>query len=338
MKTLDDLKVELFEKLKQCPEIEAFFKDSLQKRVNVDDTWLENDLVVYVLHEGFKAEHTLSQWIQSLASSKRDYECLRAKLSGNHEYDQKIHDVLAEVSAYSYIKMYGFSELKAIPENSVQKTPDYSAMLSGNRYLFEVKNMRSQTDAQDFLRYKTIARTLQAPETYERIQLHFRLSHVWEDISFAASCDAPVRSELLQWLEELFLSIENRQNLEAISRKEFTSSRSDKLKIKCNLKEGRHMVTIGHYRGRLLDVDRMKELPPFLRKVAGAIGRAVPQLFEYDNDNNQCEKYILVSFSYQGPYVLMEDELQAIIHGLDRIVKSINDKIHVRWLLKDKLP
>jgi hypothetical protein len=164
------------------------------------------------------------------------------------------------------------------------------------------------------------------------------LSHVWEDISFAAPRDAPIRSELLQWLEKLLLSIENRQNLEAISRKEFTSSRSDKLRIKCDLKEGRHMVTIGHFRGRLLDIDRMKELPPFLRKVAGAIGRGVPQLFEYDNDNNQCEKYILVGFSYQGSYVLMENELQDIIRGLDSIVKSINDKLHVRWLQKDNLP
>lgn len=336
MKTLESLKTELFQKLKQCPTIEAFFKDSLQKRVELDDTWIENPLVMYILDEMFKKEKTLSGWIETLAGSPSDYDHLQKKLTGNHSYDQKFHDVLAEVRAYCDIKMSGFTEVKAIPEG-VQKAPDFSAMLNETRYLFEVKNMRFPTDVQDFLGDKIIARRLVVPEAYEGLQLNVRVSRAWEEISFAAANAACLKSALLNWLQDFLLAIERGEKLDALSKKRFVAGQKDELWVECDLKEGLHLITIGFSRGQALHIDRRRELPPFLAKAVSKINKGASQLFEYDNAD-QYQKYVLLSFPYEGSFVLMEDELQAIIGGLDSIVKNINDKLHVKWLHRDNLP
>ena len=38
MKSINNPKIELFQKLTKYPEIEGFFKDSFQERVELDDT------------------------------------------------------------------------------------------------------------------------------------------------------------------------------------------------------------------------------------------------------------------------------------------------------------
>ncbi|KPL02001.1 MAG: hypothetical protein AMJ73_09395 [candidate division Zixibacteria bacterium SM1_73] len=336
MKTPESLKSELFEKLKQCPTIEAFFKESLQKRVGLDDTWIENPLVVYILDEEFKKESTLSGWIETLAGSPPDYDHVRKKLAGNHSYDQKMHDVLAEVRAYCDIRISGFTEIKAIPEN-IQKAPDFSAVLNETRYLFEVKNMRSPTDVQDFLRDKITARRLENPKDYENLEFHIRVARAWEEISFTSATAACMKSKLLNWLQDFFRAIESGEKLGALSRKRFVAGQKDELWVECDLKEGSHSIMSRFSRGQELDVVRRNELPPFLRKAVGKIDKGASQLFEYD-DADQYQKYVLLSFELQEYFGLMKDELHAIIRGLDSIVKNINDKLHVKWVGRDNLP
>lgn len=336
MKTLEALKAELFENLKQCPEIEAFFKDSLRKRVELDNTWIENPLAVFVLDKVYTHDNTLSEWIQMIAQSPQNYEPLRKKLTLNHTYDQSVHDVLAEVRAYCDIKISGFSEITAIPESS-HKTPDFSAVLNRSRYLFEVKNIRFRTDVQEFLWDKLIARRLLAPEHYENLQLDIQLTRAWEEIDFADETSACLRSELIDWFEKFFDNIENEEKPEKLTNSEFIASQDNELRVKCHVKEGSRLTSIGFSHARELSIDRRRELLPFFSRVVGKIKKGSLQLFEYDGED-ECEKYVLLSFPYQGAKILMEEQLQAIIHGLDALVKNINDKLHVRWLHRDNLP
>jgi len=336
MKTLEELNTELFRKLRQSPIIEAFFRESLEKRVMCDETWIENSLVMYVLDETFTQDKTLSQWIAILASSPQDYNELQKKLTHNHEYDEKMADVLAEISAYCHIKTSRFTEVHAIPESD-GKTPDFSAVLRETKYLFEVKNMRAATDVQDFVRDKITARRLMNPEPYKAIQFHVRVSRAWEEVSFRSAKYASLKLALLYWLQGFFLAIERGEGLDLVSKRRFVDGEKDELWVEYDLKDGPHWITTGFSRGRELEKDRMQELPPFLARAARKVEQAAKQLFEYD-DACQFEKYVMLSFPYERSFILLENELQAIIGGLDSIVKNISDKLHLRWLPRDNLP
>jgi hypothetical protein len=336
MKTLEELKTELFQKLKEAATIDAFFGEYLRKRVELDNNWIENPLVMYVLDEMFKKENTLSTWIEMLATSSSNYDCLQKKLSVGQSYDQDIHDLLAEIRAYCDIKLFGFTEIKAIAEG-VRKAPDFSAMRYETSYLFEVKNMRAVTDVQDLVRDKITARRFILPEPYENIQFHVWVSRDWEEVSFRPNRSGCLKSKLFDWLQDFSLAIEKGEDLNTLSKKRFFAGQKDELWIEYDLKEGPHLITTGFSRGRELDKDRIQELPPFLVKAARKVEQATEQLFEYDQ-TGQYQKYVLLSFPYEGSFILLEKELQAIIGGLDNIVKNINDKLHVRWLLRDNLP
>lgn len=335
MKTPEDLKTELFRKLKQSPAIEAFLGDSLRTRVGLDDTWIENPLVVYVLDEVFKQDPTLPTWIETLASCRADYDILRKRLPFNGDYDGKILDFLAEVGAYCAIKDSGFTEVRAIQETDGKKTPDFSAKFQQGRYLFEVKNMRPPADVQDFLWDKTTARRLRFPEEYNRLQLNIQVSRAWEEIRFAK--DVCLKSKLLAWLEDFFASIEGGEKLDVLSKRRFIAGKESELWIECDLEEGHRFVSTGFSRAQLLDKDRKRELPPFLSAAVRVVNGAMEQLFEYDQ-NDEYQKYILLNRSIRKSFLLLESEARDIVKGLDNIVKRINDSVFVKWLHQDNLP
>ena len=337
MKTIEDLKTELFGKLKKYPLLERFFKDFLERRVELNNNWTENILVQAILDERFSKGNLLETWLEVIDCDLPNYTILREKLTPGD--DRKSLDVLAELNGYYHLKKSGFTEIKAILENKTLKTPDYSAKLNNEVYLFEVKNLKSPTDVGDLLFDKIPARRFFNPEVYENIAFHIRLSDAWEEVYFTREDTQALKSSVLDWLTGLFSLIESGENLETASSKVFIFNfKGMELRIECSLKnDGRYIMVGCSGRGKPIDVYRKRDLPLFLNRALRTIERGMSQLFEYDKDDC-CWKYVLLHWEKEWPYTVLEREVNAIIKAIDSIVKNFCNKMYVRLLNADSLP
>ncbi len=341
MKKIEDLKRELFQKLEKYPKIEAFFKDSLQERLAIDDSWTENILVQDILDELFSEGDALHELIDAISKDPPNYKVLQEKLAPKDDYDKKMHDVLAELNGYYHLKKSGFTEIKAILESASQKTPDFFAKHNNKEYLFEVKNMRSPTDVTDVLFDKINERRLMIPEAYENLKLRISLSDAWDEVYFETAATEIIRLRVLAWLGKIFYLVEAGESFETVSTKPFIYEfKGVKLRIEFMIESSNQFQMIGiPGTGKLIDnLFEKNKILPFSKKALRIIDRAILQLFEYDKDDRY-PKYILLNWQKHGSLILIKEEkLNAIVKGFDGLLNSIWSNLHTKLLNVDTLP
>lgn len=339
MKSLPELKKEVFDKLSQYPKIEAFFKDSLEERVK-GDNWTENALVFRLLDDKFFPQLALHTLIESISDDEENYNILRSKLKPKDEYDDKMHDVLAELNGYDQLKKSGFEEIKALCEDTQQKKPDFSAALDKQRYLFEVKNIRSPVDLFDILLDKYHARKLLFPEFYSNVDLFFKPSTNWRDIRFNPKEPDDLYYEIISWLGTTFQAVES-ANFESAGLRPFEAVvKDEKLGIQCIPKKGGSLgMTFGFKRGICISdpLTRKNYLYPFTKKLIGKVGDAIDQLLEF-GCSDTCRKYVLINWQKTSDQMFFEKEAIAIVKQIDALVKTIFDNLFVKLLNTDSLP
>jgi|GEM_PF-1438342 len=343
MKTLEKLKKEVFEKLSQHKKIEAFFKDSLEERMKIDDGWIENALIHNIL-EGIWQDHPLVEPIDLIYDGKENFEILRNKLTPKDDYDRKMHDVFAELKGYSRLKESGFEGIKALQEDSGRKKPEFSAQLNDQPYLFEVKNMRAPIEVCDLLLVKAKVRGLRFPEIYETLSISFKPSQNWLEVELNRSDSKTLKKEVKGWLEQTFTKIECAE-APASGRIEPFNLASQGLTIECNLKKGKNLgACCGLKRGVMVSDPDYKRgiLLPFNKKVQTVTEHALEQLLEYDQDNVH-KKYVLLNWQKSLKYESLvwdgfEEDVFAIVENIDLEFKSRHESLSVRLLNSDSLP
>lgn len=340
MKPLDELKDEVFRNLSKCPKIEAFFKDSLEERIKLDDNWIENALVHNILDNSFREDHPLTILIDSIYADKSNFEMLRNKLTPQDDYDRKMYDVLAELNGYYHLKKSGFEEIEALGEGGQVKKPDFSARLHKQRYLFEVKNIRSPIDLFDILLDKYHAKKLRSPERYSNVSIFFKATSNWRDIRFNPRKPEELYHKTVDWLETTFQAIES-PNAASMGLQPFeTVYEGEKLKIQCDLKKGGSLGMIfGFKRGICISdpLTRKNYLYPFTKKLIGKVGDAIDQLLEF-GCSDTCRKYVLINWQKTSDQMFFEKEAIAIVKQIDALVKTIFDNLFVKLLNTDSLP
>jgi len=340
MKKIEDLKIELFQKLGRYPKIESFFKDSLQERIKLDDSWTENILIQNILDGKFTGNDAMHTLLEAIDSDLQNYGILQGQLTPKDDYDRKILDVLAELNGYYHLKKYGFEEIAALPRSGIRRSPDFYAKFDSKEYLFEVKNMRAPVDVEDILFDKINERKLLVPAIYNDIKFNIMTSNSWDEVYFTGKDNEALKLRVLIWLEKLFYFIESGEKLETVSDKKFNIEfQNEKLSIQCNLSKNSYSVMIGHKRGFEIDSHYKKQkLMPFIKKVVRVVDNGISQLVEYDQLNH-FYKYVLLNWQKPGYVILLEEEeFRDIIKSLDNLVRNISDKLHVKLLNYDDLP
>jgi hypothetical protein len=340
MKPLPQLKKEVFDKFSQYPKIEAFFKDSLKERIKLGDNWIENALVHNIL-EGIRKGDRLLEAIEVLYNDKGNFDILKKKLNPkDKDYNRKMRDVLAELNGYYHLKKFGFEEIEALGEGGQQKKPDFSARLHKQRFLFEVKNIRSPIDLLDILLDKYHAKKLRSPERYSNVSIFFKATSNWRDIRFNPRKPDELYHKTVDWLETTFQAIES-PNAASMGLQPFeTVYEGEKLKIQCDLKKGGSLGMIfGFKRGICISdpLTRKNYLYPFTKKLIGKVGDAIDQLLEF-GCSDTCRKYVLIDWQRTSDQMFFEKEAIAIVKQIDALVKTIFDNLFVKLLNTDSLP
>jgi hypothetical protein len=333
----EELKKEVFYKLSKYPKMEAFFRDSLEQRMKLDGNWIENPLVLLILDdESFKSSelHTL---IDKLYGDPENFKILRSKLNPKDKYDKKMPDRLAELDGYWTLKQHGFFQVVAIAEDSKQKKPDFSAELSCQSYLFEVKNLRAPIEVCDLLLTKTEARGHRFPEIYKTNAISFRVSEKWWELEFNRPETDDIKKKVEEWLEGVFNKIES-----AVSPMPFTN---EDLIIKCLLPKGKKLrPSFGYIHAVRVSDSRYKQrlLSPFANKVRRTAFDAARQLLESDKSNVH-RKYVLLNWQKSFKYKALvwngfENDAHGIVKGIDVEIKNTSENLFVRLLNSDRLP
>lgn len=342
MKSLQELKDEVFKKLSQHPKIEAFFKDSLENRIALNEKWIENALVHVILGGSISQEHPLSELIEAIYADKENFEVLRNKLIPQDDYDNKMNDVLAELNGYYHLKKFGFEIIKALQEDAKQKKPDFSAELDGLYYLFEVKNLRSPVDLFNILLDKYYARKFTFPEVYSNVTVHFTPSSNWRDVRFDPKNPDDLYIKTLDWLTSIFKAIESPVNFDCNEVEPFeVVFNGDKYLISCVLEKGKSLGMIFGFKRGVCISDPLRRrdcLYPFIKKIIGKVGEGIDQLTEFDQANTR-RKYLLINWQGSGEQrMFFEKECHTIVGQIDALVKSIADNLFVKLLNFDTLP
>ena len=307
MKSLDQLKDEVFENLYKYPMIEAFFRDSLVERIEQgmksNDNWIENPLVLLLLDNVFFEQSALHSLIELISDDEENFNILRNKLNPKDQYDKKIRDVLAELHGYYCLRKAGFAGIKALREDSGRKKPDFLAQLNHQPYLFEVKNMRAPIEVCDLLLVKAEVRKHRFPEIYETSCLSFGPSQNWLEVELNRPGSKTLEKEVENWLEQTFSKIE-RAEAPAFVRVEPFSLTKHGLMIECNLKKGKNLGASCGLKGGVMVSDpdyKRGILLPFNKKVQTVTEHALEQLLEYDQDNVH-KKYVLLNWQKSLKY------------------------------------
>jgi hypothetical protein len=340
MKKLDALKDEVFRNLSKSPKIEAFFKDSLEERIKLDDNWIENALVHNIL-EGITANHPLMELIEALCEDKENFEILKNKLNPKDDYDIKMHDVLAELNGYYHLKKSGFEEIEALGEGGQKKKPDFSAIVHNQHYLFEVKNIRSPIDLSNELWDKYYARKFINPGIYSNAFIEFEASTNWRDIRFNPKEPNDLYEKTISWLNQTFQMIES-TNVDLIELTPFEDVfEKETLKIRCVLKRRKSLGMIFGFNRAICISDplrRKNSLYPFAKKVLEKVGDALEQLLEFDKSDT-CKKYVLINWQKTPELAhFYENECISIVRNVDGLVKNISENLFAKLLNIDSLP
>lgn len=342
MKSLKDLKKEVFEKLSKYPRIEAFFKDSLQERMRINDCWTENALVLILLDDEFFKQSALHTLMDLISGDQDNFNVLKGKLDPKDEYDKKIRDVLAELNAYYHLRKSAFEKIEALPEGNGRKHPDFFAELHRQGFLFEVKNMRAPIGVCNFLFDKFESRRLRYPDIYNLMKIHFKVSANWRKIDLNLKKTQAVKEKIGEWLQETFASAESEAFTLPTSLPAFEFSfENEKLSIESPLeKADRLSIVCGHTRGVNTSdpLYRKSLLDPFAGKVLRIVEYASQRLFEYDTDNRY-GKCVLLNWQKGEEFELwFENEGHAIVKSIDCLVKNISENLFVKLLNFDGLP
>jgi len=340
MKSLEELKKEVFDKLSQFPKLEAFFKDSLEERMKVDDYWTENALVHCAL-VGISEDHPLLVLINSIYDDEENFGILKKKLTPKDDYDRKMHDVLAELNGYHQLKESGFDAIEAIQKDIDQKRPDFSAELDGKPYLFEVKNMRSPIDLFNILLDKYYARKLICPDIYSKVFIHFKASTTWRDVRFNPREPDELYHKTDGWLATTFQTIES-ADVKSMDLQPFEAMfKGEKMRIRCLLEKGKSLGMIfGFDRGLYLSdpVNRKNLLYPFAKKIIAKVGEGMDQLLEFGSSNDS-KKCVLINWQKSGDLpMFFNKECVAIVEKVDHLIKNISENLFVRLLNHHTLP
>lgn len=328
MKSLDELKDEVFRNLSKCPKIEAFFKDSLEERIKLDDNWIENALVHNIL-AGITGDHPLMELIKALCEDKENFEILKNKLNPKDDYDMKTHDVLAELDGYYHLKKFRFQKIIALQEDNKQKRPDFSAEMNGQKYLFEVKNMRAPVDIEFILRDKCYARRFMYPESYSNMQ-------------FESTNSTQIFNKATDWLKKVFESIESSRNSILDRLQPFEEKFNCRVfHIGCNLMESDVPMVLSHV-DRVLEISdpltKKKFLDPFEKKVKEKVTIGLEQLREFDRDDS-CWKYVLLHWEKSSDHAMFfNEECLTVVQNENVSVKKISENLFVKLLNTDSLP
>jgi hypothetical protein len=342
MKSLDELKKEVFDKLSQYPKIESFFKDSLEERMKIDDNCTENALVLILLDDESLKQSALHTLIDRLYNDPKNFDTLRSKLKPRDEYDGKIRDVLAELNGYYHLVEYGFEKIEAPPEDGKQRKPDFSAEINGEPYLFEVKNMRAPVDVCDLLFKKTEARSHRFPEKYKGVIISYTLSERWRQMEFNRSETEDLKKIVESWLnKEVFITVESS---EPTSLRPFSSSIQN-LVIQCSLHHGpKFDQAFGFIDYVNVDdpIYRESILSPFENKIHHVSCHGSQQLLEYDK-TKQHKKYVLLNWQQRKestihPWNGFENDVLAIVRNIDKNFQEAHNNLFVRLLNFDPLP
>ncbi|KPL01074.1 MAG: hypothetical protein AMJ91_01610 [candidate division Zixibacteria bacterium SM23_73_3] len=344
MKTPEELKKEVFVKLSQHPKIEAFFKDSLEERMKIDDGWIENPLVLILLDEEFFEHSAIHTLIKAMSNDEKTFNILKRKLNPKDEYDKKIHDVLAELNAYYHLRKYSFDNIHALQEDNTQKMPDFAAVLRDERFVFEVKNMRAPIEVCDLLLVKAEARANRFPEIYKDIGIFFTPSQKWLEVELNRQETEISTKKVEDWLEQTFTKIEYAE-VPASGRLEPFNLVSQGLTIECNLKRRKDLgACCGLKRGVMVsDPDYQQSvLTPFSKKVRRITCNASLQLLEYD-ENNVHQKYVLVNWQKSSKLEGLvwrgfENDVHKIVKSIDLEVKNRSNDLFIKFLNFDSLP
>jgi hypothetical protein len=340
--SFQELKDEVFRKLARHPKIEAFFKDSLEKRMKLDDNWIENTLVLLLLDDRSFKNSALHPLIDSIYNDQKNFNILRKKLKPNDQYDDKILDVFAELNGYYHLVECGFEKILALPEDDQQKKPDFSAELNGEPYLFEVKNIRAPVEVCDLLFKKTEARFHKFPEIYKNVIISYTLSKKWRQIEFNCSKTEDLKKIVEGWLnKEVFITVES---LESASPRPFSSSIQD-LVIECSLHQGPKFGQVCGFIDYVNADDpiyRESILSPFENKIHRVSCYASQQLLEYDK-TKQHKKYVLLNWQQRKESTIpiwngFEDDVLAIVRNIDNNFQDAHNNLFVRLLNFDPLP
>jgi len=342
MKSLDELKKDVFDKLAQFPKIEAFFKDSLEERIKINDNWIENALVHVVLKNYIAQDHPLQILMDTLYADEENFETLRNKLRSQDDYDQKMNDVLAELNGYYHLKKAGFKEIKALSEDRKQKKPDFSAEKDGVYYLFELKNLRSPVDLFNVLLDKYYARMFRFPEIYSNLGFDITSSNTWRDFTFDPNKTRVLYNNCLNWLISAFKTIESSTIDELIIIQSFEDKFENEIfRIDCKLRRGCPPGMIFGFKRAICISDprtRRDNLYPFIKKIVAKVGDGIDQLLEFDQVNTY-KKYLLINWQGSGDRrVFYDKECHTIVKQIDILVKGISDNIFVKLLDFDTLP
>lgn len=342
MKTLDELKDEVFTKLSCHPKLEAFFKDSLEERMKVDDNWIENALVHVILADHISQDHPLSELIETIYGDKEIFGILKNKLSPHDDYDSKMNDVLAELNGYCHLKKFGFESIKALLKDKNQKKPDFSAELYGLYYLFEVKNLRSPVDLSKMLFDKYYMSKFMFPEKYCNVSIQFKASSNWRGIIFDPKKPSDLYVKALDWLASTFKTIESSVNIGSIKLEPFeTIFNREEYQITCILEKGKSLGMTFSFRHGICISDpliRRYRLYPFTKKIIGKVGEGIDQLLEFDQANTR-KKYVLINWQGSGDqHMFFEKECHTVVSQIDTLVKHIADNLFVKLLNFDTLP
>jgi hypothetical protein len=348
MKSNKELKDETLKNLAKYPKVEKFFKDSLEERIDLgiklNENWLENPLILLLQDTLSLKQSKLHTLIESISSDKENFNILRSKLNPKDQYDTKIKDVLAELHAYYRIKKDSFTNIKALPEDSSRRKPDFSAQYNDQLYLFEVKNMRAPIEVCDFLLVKAQARANRFPGTYQVIGIYFTASQRWLEVEFNRQETEALKKEVEDWLEQTFTTIEHSEAPASGCIEPF-NLKSQGLTIECNLKKGENIGALCSLKRGVLVSDpdyQQRVLLPFSEKVRRIASDASGQLLEYDEDNVH-KKHVLLnwqkSFKLEGlVWTGFENNVHEIIKSIDLEVKNLSVDLFVKLLNFDSLP
>jgi hypothetical protein len=344
MKSDDQLRNEALKNLSKHPEIESFFKTSLETRIELGIVsgyhWMENPLVLAVLDADFLERSALHTLIDCISVDEENWNTLKNKLNPRDQYDFKIRDVLAELHGYYFLRERSFTDIVALPEGK-GKTPDFTARLDEQPYLFEVKNLRAPSEICHFLLVKSEARRHRFPEVYNTTSIHFKHSEGWLSVELHPEDRTSLVLAVEKWLQQAFIRIESCRIPASVCVDTFHSA-DDSLRIECDIKIANASGACCGLTSWICVSDPKYTdsiVQPFAGKVQRVAETAIGQLLVYDKDNTY-RKYVLLNWQKSSKCASLawhgfDTDVARVIGGVTDRLKKSHEGVTVELLQSD---
>ncbi len=332
MKSFDENRIIVRERLKKHRAINSLFGQSLIKRMEFDN-WLDNQLVQILIKETNANISMITEVIDKVKKINPNIiEEVKKELSGkDKQYDRRMNDFLSELRAVIWLDEREYCNIEKISRSKL-KSPDFRCKRDSTLYLVEVKNLRAQSEFFEIVLNRAMA-----------------LQFIYDDICNKGSVYLEVEPDDLSELDvtdrdhyniELFLkkllsAIQSKQGNVHHSYYAYEVNTRTIRTIKANISESDSyncMASFRKYGINLSDSKRqLSILIPLFRKVLKVLENATHQFYSYDA-NNDYSKLPLINWEKSTEYLLdtdSEKRFYSVIKGFNNNLDVVVDNLEI---------